>query len=150
MLACYDNGQEWVCDCIACNEVKEHPLLMDSIWRSIRKTPPKPRAKSSPAQIVNRQPVTALRPPSTMARIGEFYWPDGIPVTSSNPFVDVGYVDKDGIAFHVCYTQNQIDAQIRKWGFVSPYTPFMILARLSQKFHFFGRLHLVRAEARRR
>lgn len=42
------------------------------------------------------------------------------------------YTDKNGETFYVCYTQDQIDAQVSKWGFFSPYIPLMVTGNVTE------------------
>jgi hypothetical protein len=63
-----------------------------------------------------------------MPSIGNTYWPDGLPANSSNPGHDCTYINQDGYVFRICYTDEQIQAQVRKRGFFAPYFPLFVTA----------------------
>lgn len=47
-LDAHNQSADWSCDCIACQSVKQTPQLAEAIWRSVRKSPPKPQAAKTP------------------------------------------------------------------------------------------------------
>jgi hypothetical protein len=62
--------------------------------------------------------------PQGMERIGPFYFPDGVPKRGSSfsPYCSASQ-DAFGEVFYICYTEAQINAQVGKRGFFSPYMP---------------------------
>lgn len=64
--------------------------------------------------------------PQGMARIGDTYWPDGIPQGSSHPAHNDHFIDSVGAGFSICYTADQIHLQLLRWGFFSPFIPLTV------------------------
>jgi len=64
--------------------------------------------------------------PVGMDRIGNTFWPDGIPKGSSKPAHYDRYVDSHGVEFSICYTQAQIEAQVKRQCCFAPYFPLTI------------------------
>lgn len=64
--------------------------------------------------------------PSGMDRIGNCFWPDGIPTGSSHPAHKDRFVDSHGVEFFICYTQAQIEAQVARQCCFAPYFPLLI------------------------
>ena len=66
--------------------------------------------------------------PSDMDHIGDYYYPDGLPKQSSD--TKDGWqseeTDQNGNVFYICYTKEQLDNQINKWGFFAPYFPLYV------------------------
>lgn len=63
-----------------------------------------------------------------MEHIGNYYWPRGIPPGSSVTAYISHYTDPDGVEFHVCYTQAQIDEEVSAHGYFAPYITLLICA----------------------
>lgn len=65
--------------------------------------------------------------PLKMARIGDNYYPEGLPKGSSVPVSRSGFVDQEGKQFWICYTQPQLDGHLkRNCGIFCPYMPLFV------------------------
>lgn len=64
--------------------------------------------------------------PYGMQTIGNTYWPDGLPTGSSKPAWKDRHVDSMGMEFFICYTQEQIDAQVARQVVFAPFFPLMV------------------------
>ena len=63
-----------------------------------------------------------------MAHIGDYYYPEGIPVGSSYPDdIKYDFLDKTGKKFWICYTKKQMEKhRERNFGICFPYMPLII------------------------
>lgn len=61
-----------------------------------------------------------------MDRIGNTFWPDGLPTGSSKPAHNDRFVDSFGAEFFICYTQAQIEAQVARLFCFAPYFPLLV------------------------
>lgn len=65
---------------------------------------------------------------TTLAHIGEDWYPNGLPDDTDNSVVEkYTYYDMDGNSYNICYSTKQIMDEYNKWGFFGPYTPLMIM-----------------------
>lgn len=67
--------------------------------------------------------------PFNMARIGDYYYPEGMPVGSSEPVLRDSYTDQHGQRFYICYTQTQVQDHIKqRYGIFMPFIPLGVTA----------------------
>jgi hypothetical protein len=66
------------------------------------------------------------RPLEKTAHFGNYYWPDGIPKGSSHTADQTEYSDANGNHFFICYTQEQVLDQVKRWGYFAPFIPLMV------------------------
>ena len=63
--------------------------------------------------------------PTNMYNIGDFYYPEGSPIGTSEPVYMAATLDADNKRFWICYTQSQFDMNVeRNGGIFCPFIPF--------------------------
>lgn len=70
--------------------------------------------------------IYAYKPSNSMPHIGRYYYPDGLPKDNEPDilFQMTEYIDiNDKESFWICETQQSINEQIQKWGFIVPFFP---------------------------
>jgi hypothetical protein len=70
--------------------------------------------------------IIATRPTEMAKNDGDVYYPAGIPSESSPKTGHwEEYKDLDLRSFWICYTQKQVEEEVKTRGFFSPFIPFM-------------------------
>ena len=64
--------------------------------------------------------------PTNMAHKNNVYYPAGLPTEDSPETCQIDeYKDHDLGTFWICYTKKQVEDEVKKWGFFSPYFPLL-------------------------
>ena len=70
--------------------------------------------------------ITIANRPTNMDCRGDVYYPTGLPSESSPEIWHWReYRDSDLHTFWICYTRKQVQEEVKKWGFFSPFIPLI-------------------------
>jgi hypothetical protein len=70
--------------------------------------------------------ITIATRPTNMDHRGDVYYPAGLPTESSpETWHWHEYRDSDLRTFWIRYTRKQVEEEVKKWGFFSPFYPLL-------------------------